>query len=307
MAGEEQDDQAPGLGGAAANDPPPEELLRETADRQRAFDLALALQAEGIRHRLERPEGEGGAWRLWVRGGEGPEAERALAEFEAENGPPQAAPEAPPHPTVAVGLLFAVLCVAGQLATGPRDAHVLWFARGSADAARILGGEWWRCLTAITLHADLQHALGNAASGWLLLDSVARRIGGGRAALLALLAGAASNALTANVARASFESIGGSTAVFGALGAATALQAFLRVRRGWLVVGAGLALLGWLGTGEHADLFGHLFGFAVGALLGALAVPLARRPGGPAWAQASLAGGALALLVGAWALALRTR
>jgi membrane associated rhomboid family serine protease len=240
-----------------------------------------------------------------VRAGEESQGRSVLSSFESENQQRPTSQEAPALATGSVGLLFVVLCVVGQLATGARDAQVVWFAKGSAEASRILAGEWWRCATALTLHADLAHALGNAASGWLLLEAVARRIGPGRTALLALLAGVGGNALTALVVRGHFDSIGASTAVFGVLGAATMLQAFLRVRRGWLVVSAGLALLGTLGTGEHADLFGHLFGFSVGAALGVLAVPFARSPKSRLWVDAALGALVLALLGTAWALALR--
>ena len=38
--------------------------------------------------------------------------------------------------------------------TGPQSAGSNWFERGSADAAAILRGEWWRTVTALTLHGD---------------------------------------------------------------------------------------------------------------------------------------------------------
>ena len=39
-----------------------------------------------------------------------------------------------------------------------------WFARGAADAERILHGELWRTVTALTLHADVAHVLSNAVA-----------------------------------------------------------------------------------------------------------------------------------------------
>ena len=38
--------------------------------------------------------------------------------------------------------------------TGPRAAGADWFAAGASDAERVLHGEWWRTITALTLHAD---------------------------------------------------------------------------------------------------------------------------------------------------------
>ncbi|MBS2022784.1 MAG: rhomboid family intramembrane serine protease, partial [Deltaproteobacteria bacterium] len=193
----------------------------------------MALQAEGVRHRLE-PPGEHPAWRVWVKVDEAIEGRRVLTEFERENTPIATPRVEAELSTWNVGLFFAVLCIVVQLATGPRDPHLAWFAKGSADAALIVAGQWWRALCALTLHAGLGHAFGNAAAGWLLMEAVARRLGPGRTSALTLLAGLVGNLLTAQVMRRSFESIGASTAVFGVLGAATVLQAFLRVRRGWI-------------------------------------------------------------------------
>ena len=63
-----------------------------------------------------------------------------------------------------------------------------------ADADRILRGEWFRVVTALSLHADLSHALGNAIVGGLLLSALGRRIGTAAAAWITLLSGAAGNA-----------------------------------------------------------------------------------------------------------------
>jgi membrane associated rhomboid family serine protease len=61
-------------------------------------------------------------------------------------------------------------------------------------------------------------------------------------------------------------SIGASTAVFGALGILSMLQ--VPRRSAWLTLGAGVALLGLLGTSARADLLAHLFGFAAGVVEG---------------------------------------
>ena len=203
------------------------------------------------------------------------------------------------------GLLFAVLCVAGQVATGPRDEGLVWFARGTADAARILHGEPFRALTALTLHADLGHAVGNAAAGWFLLDAIARRVGPAWAAWLGLCAGLLGNLATAGVARTGYFSIGASTAVFGALGGLTALQLVSRRRKGWITIGAGVALLAMLGTGEKSDLLAHLFGFLAGAGLGFFAGLWQREAPVRSWRQPALALAALLPLAAAWALVLR--
>ena len=72
-----------------------------------------------------------------------------------------------------------------------------------------------------------------------------------------------------------------------------------------LALGAGSALLGLLGTGQNADLFAHLFGFAAGGVLGAAAGPLALRPPRRTVLQPLIALAALFALTACWRIALR--
>ena len=63
--------------------------------------------------------------------------------------------------------------------------------------------------------------------------------------------------------------------IFGAVGILSAHQFVKHVRRktearikAWLPLAGGLALLGFLGAGQHTDLTAHLFGFLAGSILG---------------------------------------
>src|SRR5947209_4283384 len=175
------------------------------------------------------------------------------------------------------------------------------FRRASADAAAILRGEWWRTVTALTLHADAGHAVGNAVLGGVLLALLAQMLGAGSAGLLVLGAGVLGTFGAAVLVRRDFVSIGASTAVFGALGALAALPQ--RRRRAWIPLGGGLALLAFLGAGKRADFAGHLCGFAAGLALGALAglwPPPRHR-----LAQAALSSVALLVPLAAWLAAFR--
>src|SRR5439155_3421706 len=126
--------------------------------------------------------------------------------------------------------------------TGPRAAGISWFERGSASAARILGGEVWRTITALTLHADLAHVLGNAVACLVLIPPVCHALGPGIGLWVLLMSGAIGNALTALVYGASHDSVGASTLTFGAIGvlAGQALIARWRAptsgRRSWVVI-----------------------------------------------------------------------
>ncbi|TMB30958.1 MAG: rhomboid family intramembrane serine protease [Deltaproteobacteria bacterium] len=203
------------------------------------------------------------------------------------------------------GWVFAVFLLAVHLATGARDEQVVWFAKGSADTARILHGEWFRVVTALSLHADVSHVLGNAIVGGLLLSALARRIGTAASAWIALVSGAAGNALTAAVARHGYVSVGASTSVFGALAALAVVQALTRRRAAALALGAGAALLGFLGTGQNSDLLAHLFGFCAGALAALATGRLVQRPPPRSAWQPTLGAATLGAVALAWWFALR--
>ena len=238
-------------------------LVREELDHQGALERSVVLEAMGIVHEVQPMAG--GHWALVVDDGDATAAEAALAAWEAENPPRREPSGRPEYGGSLAGAVAGLVLVAFAIQAGLRPAGRL-FEQGSADAARMLGGEWWRAVTALTLHADLAHVAMNALALAVFLGAVARRLGPAVATWLALAAGVAGNVLTALVAHGGHVSIGASTAVFGALGTLSALQ--VPRRRAWLTLGAGVALLGFLGTGARADLLAHLFGFAAGVTEG---------------------------------------
>ena len=114
---------------------------------------------------------------------------------------------------VSAGLFLLGFFAMSNLMSG-----VPWLERGSANAAKIIEGEVWRSITALTLHADIAHALGNACALAIFLAALAGQCGGGMAVLAVLLSGAAGNLGNAYLRGAPHDGIGASTAVFGALG-----------------------------------------------------------------------------------------
>lgn len=211
--------------------------------------------------------------------------------------------QAAPITMIALAIFFLV--------TGPVALRSIWFAVGTADSTRILHGEAWRAITALTLHADLSHVLGNVISGGIFLGLLFRRVGPGRGLFLTVIAGAIANLANAGIhvwMHQPHRSIGASTAVFAAVGLLAATQIAIDVGHGarrWTdrvgpIVG-GLALLGTLGASAQSDLWAHLLGLLVGGVLG-LAVLLpakGRRPVGPR-GQLLLGGLAAAAIVGSW-------
>jgi len=137
------------------------------------MDFSLVLDEEGIAHEL-RSTGEN-RWALMVDEADLVRAQAALTAFERENPLPIPRVQAPrpPTPAVACGLALFLSILAFHVWTGPESSASPWFSRGGADAAAIVRGEWWRTVTALTLHADAGHAAGNAVLGGLLLGLLA--------------------------------------------------------------------------------------------------------------------------------------
>jgi rhomboid protease GluP len=283
--------------------------LRVTADQRLAEEWELVLLAQGLSPRLRRtPDGVV----LSVSEAERDRALASLSAYDRENSQNLAARVEPIESgswvaAAAVGLvllLFYSITVQWLPALS-------WFARGAADAERILHGELWRTVTALTLHADVAHVLSNAVAAAIFLSAVFSLVGVGLGGALVLLAGAGGNLANAFLHDSAHTSIGASTAVFAAVGLLGSLAVTRRRRsalsrwRAWLPAAAALALLGMLGSsGQRVDIWAHLCGLVVGAVLGMLiAWVTPRAPGLPIqWACGTAT---VATLILCWIVAFR--
>lgn len=268
-------------------------------------ERALLLLAVGIPAVMS---GADGVYRLWVNPADAPRAAFELGRYALENRPRPR--PAPPRlhagalwGVAAYGLVLFLCAVASSRSLGRLD----WFDAGVLDGVRLRGGEWWRAITALTLHADLAHLGANLGFGALFGGLAGRLYGAGAGWLLILMAAVAANLANGAVMPVGRVSLGASTAVFAALGALAVHRwpaATRRARaglRGGSVVAA-LVLLALLGTGDaHTDVTAHALGFAAGALL---ALPL-RRYAPTGGRLQRVAGTAAMLIVAAgWAVAL---
>ena len=232
-------------------------------------------------------------WALLVPPYRFDEACEELQRFERENHqwPPAAAPPRPlienTLATISVLILLATFHNFTRLNVSVIEAFQIdWLAIGSADASRILNGEWWRLVTALTLHSDVVHLLSNLFIGGIFVLLLCRELGSGLAWTLLLAAGAIGNLCNALLQSGKHVSVGASTAVFGAVGILAALSLVRyrsNLRKRWMLpVAAALGLLALLGTeGKHTDLGAHLFGFLAGIALGLLTESLIGRFGQP--------------------------
>jgi membrane associated rhomboid family serine protease len=277
------------------------------SSRRDAESRALVLAAEGIPHRLTN---DSGRFALWVDAADRSRAELALETWAREN---ESLPEPPREPEPALetwaGYWLALALLAVYAWSGEWTDGSDVFARGANDARALLAGEWWRPITALFLHANVSHALGNAFSCAVFATLLMRRWGAGMGGALLFASGALGNALAALWQRAHYHSVGASTALFGAIGVLAATEVVrrrrLRIRWGqsWLPFAGGIGLVAMLGTGRGSDLGAHVFGLASGAALGWLAARALPQPPRPV-AQAAWGAGALAVAALAWRAAL---
>lgn len=247
--------------------------------RQKMLEWSAALSAAHIGYRHVR---SGSSWVLLVPREEIEAARGEIRAYEDADAawPPPARDSTEPsktHDTWAA-VWVTLLLVWFYAWMGPYSAGNPVAAAGSASAANIAGGELWRTVTALTMHSGIVHLAGNALCLLVIGHAVCRMLGGGLGWLVIFAAGVAGNLATALLATPNHVAVGASTAGFGALGVISAYQSTRCLRRSgawrsvwsrtWIPLCAGLALLGFIGTGEGTDLAAHGFGFVFGAALG---------------------------------------
>jgi membrane associated rhomboid family serine protease len=244
-------------------------VVASTADERRCAELALVLSARGLEHMKSRSlEG----WHLSVPAASAAIAAAELAAYRAENARligqrrlPEVGRGWPAVAVYCLTLMALYLCVRQNVLA------LDWYGAGRLQAGKVVMGEWWRTVTALTVHVDLDHLAGNVAFGAFFGYFVGRYLGPGVGWLAILGSATLANVLNALVQSPQHRSIGASTAVFAALGLLTAYT----WRRGFLKetpwrariapIIAGLGLLAFTGTGgENTDLFAHLAGFVCG-------------------------------------------
>ncbi len=284
------------------------QAIRVTTNRKQADEWALVLASAGI---SSRQVWTTAGCHLVVSAAEIERARSALELYYQENRELSAGVVAIPEygPTRA-GVLVALSLVVFHVAIRSPPFADGWIRLGRASAMRILYGDWWRAVTALTLHADITHVLSNAVAMAIFGTALLSAVGPGLGLWLMLLAGAGGNAINAVLRGPGHNALGASTAIFGAVGVLGAIQVARRRHAGattwrtWLPIGAALALLAFLGAGTNADVMAHLLGFVIGGALGLVLVAALPYPPG-AGVQVALTFTATTLVVTCWVLALK--
>lgn len=285
-----------------------------TATRSQADAWALVLTSQGISSQVERTAA---GYLVVVTPEDTQRAREIIALWVEENRerptPPETRLSEVNRPgDIAVAYALALLLLGLHFGFERYQDAAIAHRIGSANAYDILRGEVWRLLTALTLHKDIAHALGNTLIGGLFFASLSGRVGVGVALAGALLSGAIGNLADAIHHQTGHNSIGASTAVFGVVGLLCGIEAWRRQRlalpwRGaWVPIGAGGALLAMLGSGGgDVDFGAHIYGLLAGMALGYASAPHLS-PDPPGLRVQALAGFASATcLASAWWLAFR--
>lgn len=257
-----------------------------------AYDHGLVILAMGESCRVVETE-NAGEYELQAEMNPAPRISNELAAYRQEMAEPVADPPVfLAQATFPAGGWLCGIWVLALMAIFSRQNQDPSLVRRAAasNLALIDLGEWWRPFTALFLHADLSHLVGNLVSGVVFGALVSRAVGAIKAWALILACGAMGNVVTAWLTYPTeFISLGASSAVFAALGILSGLGVSEtlqdRARLSWARIAApavaGLILLGLLG-GSHqpqTDVLGHVFGFSSGWVAGITVGTLQSRTG----------------------------
>jgi membrane associated rhomboid family serine protease len=285
-------------------------VVYESRNRQSCSDRALVLAAAHIPHHIVD---DGPSCALVVPAEYSPRAIEELHLYDEENPPVRpVVRKRIVYQDALPGVIGYVLVVCGVAwLAGYSFFDSNWFSAGRVDGTLIREGEWWRTITALTLHSGVRHLLGNLVFGVFFGIFAGRLLGSGVAWLAVVIAAALGNTANALLLDSTHRSIGASTAVFATLGllAGYVWRGQLMAQDRWStrfgpVVG-GLALLMFTGTGdENTDIGAHLMGFVSGFATGMILTVIGKMP---ASARVQLVSGvsALAVIAFAWILALQ--
>ncbi len=175
--------------------------------RTECLERALVLEAAGIEYELRRTAGE---CAIEVKA---PDEARARAELDAsarENWDWQL--QAATTPRQANGwsgvLVYSVVLVVVAVLEHRQAFAYDWLAAGRMQAGLVRQGEWWRTVTALSLHLDLLHLAANLVFGILFGLFAGQLLGSGLAWFSILIAGALGNAMNAWVQPAGHSAVG---------------------------------------------------------------------------------------------------
>ena len=246
-------------------------LFIKSLPENKANLYGLILEASKIPYEFKRVED---GWQILVSLDYHDFAFTQITAYTGENMPREhEEPESPFFKTYS-GVWASGILAVFYAGTGPFSDNISLLKQKGAVAERIMDGQIWRAVTALCLHADLLHLMGNMAFLAIFSTGVCQIMGYGVGWLLILLASILGNLASAAFYHSHHLSGGASTAVFAALGILGGIRVIRQkgtwgpTSRRWIGLAGGLALLAFLGSGPRADLLAHLFGWLSGVCIG---------------------------------------
>lgn len=248
--------------------------LRTFSNKEQLDTTSLILSAAGISHRIEITATQQIV--IFVSVTDLLQATEELQKYDEENHnwPPS------PHsdnfmpifralsPIVAAALIYVYHL------SGEWSIESTWFIAGAGDSAAVLTShEYYRLITALTLHADAVHLMSNCFLGCFLLHFLLLSLGNGIGIFSVLISSTVANFINVYIRGPGHHFVGFSTAVFVVIGMLCTIRfadnSNHRAFRVIMPIMAGFALLAFLGSsGERTDLGAHLFGLLTGLFAG---------------------------------------
>ncbi len=266
-----QDHRDPGDRSASAEPSLPAKPLVRSRQRGLIMEYSLVLLSQNIDHEVAEWEGR---FAIWIAEENKAIAREVLHTYVRENRGFYAETPTPPLQLLLSPTLYLIWPTAFHFWVGFSEWPQAWRIHGAADAQKILVGEWWRTLTATTLHSDHSHYLSNLFSGYFMLNLLAHRLGMGTILFLGVLTSMVANYLVALSSGMHHISVGFSTTVFSVLGMLAGVETLHRPKTPGLkfrhihplLAAFSVALL--VGIGENVDIKAHFFGFGLGVAAG---------------------------------------
>lgn len=286
-------------------------IVFQSPARAECMELRLVLESAGIANRVIHQDHQ---WILLVGAADGSIALAELESYRRDNPvePPRRRRMVTSFGGEGVGVLaYSATIILVALLANASALGWDWLGIGRMRAGDVVGsGQWWRLVTALTLHVDSLHLMSNLCFGGVFGYLAGRVLGGGVGWLCIVSGGVLGNLINALMRDADFSSIGASTAVFAALGilVASAISPSLAestspMKRYSPLIGGAL-LFAFLGVGgERTDVGAHAAGLVAGTLLGLVACRVPRRLLGNMVFQTVVGFAAVGLVTVAWMIA----
>lgn len=263
---------------ASSNSPeenhPLEARLRSLSSIDQLNTCSLILSALGISHRIQPISDH--HFEIFVSVSDLQAAADELQRYEEENRnwPPSLSYDSYAPIFRAMAPIVVALLVYIYGLSGEWSRESIWFAQGAGDSAAILSSnQYYRLITALTLHADIVHLLGNCFLGCFLLHFLLLATGNGIGLFSVLVSSTLANLINVIVHGPGHHFVGFSTAVFVVIGMLCTIRFADNSKQSmfpiFMPIMAGFALLALLGSsGERTDLGAHLFGLLCGLMTG---------------------------------------